>query len=260
MDRSRRDFLERAGLLIVGFGCGLPAACSTRGPLEGEPNPEMLKGKRWALLIDIQRCQRKDGCTACMDVCHRIHNVPTIEGIKEEIKWIWKEGYPNAFPDQVHEHSTKALVESQVPVLCNHCDNAPCVRVCPTQATWKREDGVVMMDMHRCIGCRYCVVACPYGSRSFNFKDPRPHIAEIEGSFPTRSKGVVEKCNLCAERIAVGQEPACVEACQRAGVGAMIFGDLGDDSPGGIAARIRGLRTIRRRPSLGTEPRVYYVV
>jgi Fe-S-cluster-containing dehydrogenase component len=260
MDRSRRDFLEQAGLVLVGIGCGLPAACSTGTPLEAEPTPEALKGKRWALLIDVEKCQHKNGCTACMDVCHRIHNVPKIEGVKEEIKWIWKEEFPRAFPDQAHEHTSPRLRESRVPVLCNHCDRAPCVRVCPTQATWKREDGVVMMDMHRCIGCRYCIVACPFGSRSFNFKDPRPHIARIEGTYPTRSKGVVEKCNLCAERLAVGQGPACVEACRQAGVGAMIFGDLGETGPDSIVAQIEKLRTIRRRPSLGTEPRIYYVV
>jgi molybdopterin-containing oxidoreductase family iron-sulfur binding subunit len=259
MDRSRRDFLEKAGIVVIGAGCGLPLACSSREPLEGQPNAEALAGKRWAMMIDIPRCRKKDGCTACTEICHQIHNVPQIEGVKEEIKWIWKEPYQRAFPEQVHEHLAEDLLATPVPVLCNHCDRAPCVRVCPTQATWKRDDGVVMMDMHRCIGCRYCVVACPYGSRSFNFKDPKPHIAKVDKGFPTRSKGVVEKCNLCAERLAVGKGPACVEACDRIGVRALKFGDLGRDE-NGIAAEIRRRRTIRRRPSLGTEPRIYYVV
>ena len=110
-------------------------------------------------------------------------------------------------------------------VLCNHCDNPPCVRVCPTKATWRRDDGIVMMDWHRCIGCRYCVVACPYGSRSFNWVNPRPHVEDITMDFPTRMKGVVEKCTLCEERISRNQLPACVEACP---YGALIFGDRGD--------------------------------
>ena len=99
------------------------------------------------------------------------------------------------------------------------------MRVCPTQATWKREDGIVMMDWHRCIGCRYCMAACPYGSRSFNWLDPRPYIHNPNPEFPTRTKGVVEKCNFCAERLGTGRPPACVEACPEK---ALVFGDLAD--------------------------------
>jgi Fe-S-cluster-containing dehydrogenase component len=145
-------------------------------------------------------------------------------------------------------------------LLCNHCDNPPCVRVCPTQATFKREsDGIVMMDMHRCIGCRYCVVGCPDGSRSFNWRDPRPHIANIRQDFPTRTKGVVEKCNFCAERLAKGKEPACVEASRQEGCNAIKFGDLLDpDSE--VRRLLERNNTIRRKPELGTSPMVYYIV
>jgi molybdopterin-containing oxidoreductase family iron-sulfur binding subunit len=143
-------------------------------------------------------------------------------------------------------------------VLCNHCQNPPCVRACPTKATFKRDsDGVVMMDMHRCIGCRFCMAACPYGSRSFNFKDPRLGLneKEINLAFPRRMKGVVEKCNFCVERLALGQKPACVEASG----GALLFGDLTDpDSE--VRHALRENFTIRRKPSLGTEPCVYYIV
>ena len=161
----------------------------------------------------------------------------------------------------MHKFTADRLKGQPVMVLCNHCERPSCVRVCPTGATWKREDGVVMMDMHRCIGCRYCIVACPYGSRSFNWSDPRPNIKpDIDPEYPTRSKGVVEKCNLCAERLAKGLGPACVDAAnQVAGEGAMYFGDLGD--PGSeIVQVLRSRLSIQRRPHLGTEPHVFYLV
>jgi molybdopterin-containing oxidoreductase family iron-sulfur binding subunit len=129
--------------------------------------------------------------------------------------------------------------------------------VCPTQATWKREsDGIVMMDWHRCIGCRYCVVACPYGSRSFNWRDPRPAIPEVDPDFPTRMRGVVEKCTFCEERLARGLMPACVEACEN---DEMVFGDL-EDPNSEVRRLLRENFTIRRKPTLGTHPQIYYIV
>ena len=113
-----------------------------------------------------------------------------------------------------------------------------------------------MMDWHRCIGCRYCVVACPYGSRSFNWVNPRPHVEDITMDFPTRMKGVVEKCTLCEERISRNQLPACVEACP---YGALIFGDRGDPNSE-VSKVIASEYTIRRKPELGTHPEIYYVV
>jgi molybdopterin-containing oxidoreductase family iron-sulfur binding subunit len=143
-------------------------------------------------------------------------------------------------------------------VLCNHCENPPCVRACPTNATFKNPDnGIVMMDFHRCIGCRFCMAACPFGARSFNFRDPRPFInpAEQNKQFPTRTKGVVEKCSFCAERLAVGQLPACVEASD----GKLVFGDLYDPESK-VRELIKTNYTIRRKQALGTEPSVYYIV
>ena len=146
--------------------------------------------KRWAMVIDLKKCLVEKGCTKCIDACHKIHNVPDFENPKDEIKWIWKEPYEQAFLDQENYYQKDNLKDKPVPIFCNHCDNPPCVRVCPTEATWKREDGIVMMDWHRCIGCRYCMAACPYGSRSFNWRDPRPFIKDIDPGFPTRTKGV----------------------------------------------------------------------
>jgi molybdopterin-containing oxidoreductase family iron-sulfur binding subunit len=186
--------------------------------------------------------------------------VPEIEGREEEIKWIWKEPYRNVFPEQINDFTAEEIKETPIPVLCNHCEDPPCVKVCPTKATWKRTlDGIVMMDMHRCIGCRYCVVGCPYGSRSFNFSDPRPHIPNIRKEFPTRSKGVVEKCSFCAERIAKSKMPACVEAARKTGCNALTFGDLLDPKSE-VVALLKRHNTLRRKPELGTAPQVYYIV
>jgi molybdopterin-containing oxidoreductase family iron-sulfur binding subunit len=174
------------------------------------------------------------------------------------VKWVWKEKFEHVFHDRVSPYMPAAVKERPTLVLCNHCDNPPCVRVCPTKSTWKREDGLVMMDMHRCIGCRYCVVACPYGSRSFNFVDPRKSIAEPV-DYPTRTKGVVEKCTFCAERLAAGKRPLCVEACEGIGCGALVFGDARD--PGSpVAALLRDNDVARRKPELGTSPHVFYIL
>jgi molybdopterin-containing oxidoreductase family iron-sulfur binding subunit len=128
--------------------------------------------------------------------------------------------------------------------------------VCPTGATWKRDDGVVMMDWHRCIGCRYCVAGCPYGSRSFNWRDPRPHIDELNPDFPTRTRGVVEKCNFCEERLARGEPPACVAACKAR---ALVFGDL-EDAESEIRKVLRERPSVRRKVALGTQPHVFYLL
>jgi Fe-S-cluster-containing dehydrogenase component len=112
------------------------------------------------------------------------------------------------------------------------------------------------MDPHRCIGCRFCMAACPYGSRSFNWEDPRPYLSKTNPDYPTRTKGVVEKCTFCDERLAVGKLPICVESCP---VHAMIFGDL-KDPKARVGELLREHYSICRKPELGTEPGVYYLV
>jgi molybdopterin-containing oxidoreductase family iron-sulfur binding subunit len=113
-----------------------------------------------------------------------------------------------------------------------------------------------MMDWHRCIGCRYCVAACPYGSRSFNWRDPRPFLNQINEEFPTRTRGVVEKCNFCEERLAKGELPACVVSCKEK---AITFGDL-EDPNSVVRELLESNFSIRRKPALGTQPEVYYLV
>ena len=215
------------------------------------------------MVVDLEKCSDERVRAACIEACHREHNVPDIPDPEEEVKWIWTEKFQGAFPDRVHDRSAEYVRETPVLVLCNHCSNPPCVKVCPTQATWRRKsDGIVMMDMHRCIGCRYCIAACPYGSRSFNWREPRPYLRNgIKPPYPTRSKGVVEKCNFCAERLRDGLEPACVEAARGvAGViGALAFGDLSDrDSE--VSRMLDNSYTMVRKASLGTGPNVYYLI
>ncbi len=188
--------------------------------------------------------------------CHGAHNVPDFGGGDEEVKWIWKEPLELVFRHRVSEDTGDEIRHRAIPIMCNHCDNPPCVRVCPTQATWKRDDGIVMMDQHRCIGRRYCIAGCPYGARSFNWRDPRPYIEEFRSDYPTRTKGVVEKCTLCTERLARGQIPACVQACKEE-AGAMVFGDLSDPETE-IHQLVRSQLVARRKAELGTRPKVLY--
>jgi len=246
---DRRKFLKIAGLASVsGLGLNKTVLAEETGE----------KGKkRLGLVFDMRKCREKSDCTKCIQVCHAIHNVPEIENKKHEIKWIWKEKYQHAFPTQNHDFISEHAKNSPSVVLCNHCEHPPCVDVCPTQATFKREsDGIVMMDFHRCIGCRYCMAGCPYGARSFNWEESKPYIKDVNNKFPVRTKGVVEKCNLCAERIAKGEIPACVEACEAK---AIIFGDLNDPNSE-IRKILAENNTLRRKPHLHTMPNVYYIM
>ena len=236
---TRKEFLRATGISLV-----IVAARKAKGAVS----------TRWALAIDTAKCAQKENCTACIDACNRAHNIPAIPQAGREVRWIWKDSLEHAFPGQEDAYSAQRATPAMV--LCNHCDNPPCVRVCPTQATFKRADGIVAMDYHRCIGCRYCMAACPYGSRSFNWMDPRPYIKNPNPEFPTRTKGVVEKCTFCAERLAVGKAPLCVEACPEK---ALVFGNLADPNSA-IREFLRSRRHSRRRPELGTSPGVFYIV
>jgi molybdopterin-containing oxidoreductase family iron-sulfur binding subunit len=267
MIEDRRTFLKEAGLAALGLGCGLPLVRGAFAITQHGSDPEAQSSSQLAMVVDLKKCLNEEVRAATAEACHRVHNVPEIPDADDEIDWIWEEEYKDVFPDQVHEHSPAAVKAMPVLVLCNHCTNPPCVRVCPTGATWKREqDGIVMMDQHRCIGCRYCMAACPYGSRSFNWRDPREYLrtganGEMLSDFPTRMKGVVEKCNFCAERLRDGREPACVEAANEVpgGAGALTFGNLAE--PDSEVNRILGEKhTISRRVNLGTGPNVFYVV
>jgi molybdopterin-containing oxidoreductase family iron-sulfur binding subunit len=242
MSCSRRTFLAGLGGMALAGSLAPPWA---RGS----------ESRRLALVVDLNRCRgARPGCDLCRQACHSAHNVPSIPDPAHEIKWIWDEEFPRVFPTEVRPGLPPEIGTSTVPVLCNHCANPPCVRVCPTGATFVKPNGIVGMDEHRCIGCRYCMSACPYGSRSFNFVDPRPFLRTTNTDYPTRTRGVVEKCTFCEERLASGKRPACVEACPAQ---AMTFGDIGDPA---IQERLASSRILRRRPELGTSPYVFYIL
>jgi Fe-S-cluster-containing dehydrogenase component len=256
MKISRKQFLRLSGITLLAAATERLAGFLALARQKSIPSGRPASPPRWAMVIDMPRCRENENCTQCIDACRAAHNIPHLEDPAHRIDWIWNDSFEKAFPSQANEHLAARLKGRPVLLLCNHCDNPPCVRVCPTRATWKREDGIVMMDYHRCIGCRYCMAACPYGSRSFNWMDPRPYIAQLNPEFPTRSKGVVEKCSFCEERLARGRLPACVEACPQK---ALQFGDL-NDRGSGLAELLESRFSIRRRPELGTKPQVFYLV
>jgi molybdopterin-containing oxidoreductase family iron-sulfur binding subunit len=237
--------MNRRDLLVSAAALGL-VACA--------PSLVRSTAARVGLWVDLARCRRLAGCVACQAACHRVHNVPDLPEPGEAVRWVSFATFERALPAAVHPALAEAARTATLPVLCNHCDDPPCVRVCPAGATFARPDGAVVVDAHRCVGCRYCMAACPYGARSFNFRDPRPYVAEVQAGYPCRERGVVEKCNLCAERRERGQAPACVGACP---AGALGFGLIGVwAANGSLAGRV----VLVRRPELGTSPRVFYVV
>ncbi|NKB76109.1 MAG: 4Fe-4S dicluster domain-containing protein [Gammaproteobacteria bacterium] len=194
---------------------------------------------RWGLLIDSAKCATD--CDACVSGCNTEHNLEDMGRPETDAQWIRKLD----LSDQQTGHV------SSLPMMCQHCESPPCVDVCPTGASFKRDDGIVMVDKHTCIGCRYCVMACPYKARSFIHET-----LSNQKSYSPRGKGTVESCNLCVHRIDEDRQPACVEACNTDGKGAMIFGDLNDmDSDISIASSSKPSRQIREDLGLNTGVR-----
>lgn len=206
---------------------------------------------RWGMVINLSKCI---GCQYCVYACQAVNNVT------DEMRW-------NVYKPDV----TETGLEFHMTRPCLHCQDAPCTSVCPVQATYVREDGIVIMDYDVCIGCRYCQVACPYGARSFNWKQRLEDSGYQEewgaAEVDIRPRGVPEKCTFCVHRIDRGlpqglvpgidpqATPACVNICP---VDARIFGDLNDpNSP--VSQAIANNPTFRLREDLGTEPNVYYI-
>jgi molybdopterin-containing oxidoreductase family iron-sulfur binding subunit len=210
-----------------------------------------LAGRRMGMVIDLNRC--REDCTACLDACRKENNV-AFHGDKElDIHWIRR-------VDVRRKVSVKDEADrvKKVLLLCFHCENPPCAQVCPVQATYQREDGIVIVDQHRCIGCRYCMIACPYAARFFNFKENPKEWEELNKDRPMRSHGVAEGCTMCAHRLDVDKDPACVEACHEVGADAIHCGDL-NNPDSGVSTMIAAGGAMRLREDLGTEPKVFYL-
>ena len=236
VDQKRRQILAwGAAMAGATLAPGVTLFDLAHGRAPSEPASSKV---RWGMLVDLNKCA--PDCNACVTACDKENGLPA-EKTPTSSQWIRK----------VELKDMRGQVRS-VPMLCQHCAEPPCVDVCPTGASFKRADGIVLVDRHTCIGCRYCMMACPYKARSFVHEPVTGQRPEVP-----RGKGCVESCTLCVHRIDRGGIPACVEACAAAGHGALLFGDLND--PGSeIAKRVASYRTSAVRADLRLDPGVRY--
>ena len=218
------------------------------------PLPNVLFG----YALNISKCK---GYRKCVDACVEENN----QGRDTQIQYIrvleMERGSMN-LEESNHYYDPETVPQKgkfYMPVQCMQCENPPCVRACPVKATWKETDGVVVIDYDWCIGCRYCMTACPYWARHFNWNEPELPPEELNpvthylGNRP-RSKGVMEKCMFCVQRTRKGQQPACMEACP---TGARIFGNLLDPESE-IRYILENKTVFRLKEDLGTEPKFWY--
>ncbi|MFZ1676033.1 MAG: 4Fe-4S dicluster domain-containing protein [Saprospiraceae bacterium] len=277
---QRRGFIKNAALGVAAAACGSAAcACGKKEEKEsGEkvvllsPDGELvtidsshlrqanktvvsreearlgIPGRKFVMVIDLARCKN---ARKCVTACQKMHHLP------EEKEWLQvklMQDSPEAPP-------------YWFPKTCFHCDNPPCVKVCPVDATFKRQDGLVLIDTERCIGCKFCMAACPYSTRVFNWSEPEQS-TEVscltyspETSVPSKV-GTVEKCDFCPDKSREGELPDCVTACPN---GVFYFGDQNEDTVTNGDETVRFSDIIKDRggyrfaEELGTEPRVWYL-
>ncbi len=234
---DRRAFLK-TGALVAGAtvapGVLLYGVAHSRAPEEGAS-----ASKRWGMLIDTTKCG--GGCNDCVTACNTENGLSGETG-PQDSQWIRKLNIRDLRTDYVQS----------LPMLCQHCENPPCVDVCPTGASMKRADGIVLVDRHSCIGCRYCMMACPYKARSFVHEPLTDQNPEVP-----RGKGCVESCTFCVQRVDRDETPACVEACNANGHNAMIFGDLKDPASE-ISKALKATSSIEVRADLALNTGVRY--
>ena len=213
---TRRDFFKLGGAFVA---AGLSVSMFPGNALARAK--KSLTGKRYGMVIDLRRCV---GCMSCQVSCKMENDVPL--GVFRS--WV-KIAQRGKYPD---------VKQQSFPRLCNHCDNPPCVSGCPTRASYRRDDGVVLIDYDKCIGCKYCIAACPYNAR-----------------FVSPVRKVAEKCTFCAHRIDKGLDPTCVRSCMGR---ARTFGDISD--PKSEVSKLITENSVRAlKPEKGTEPSVFYI-
>jgi len=268
---GRRDFLRKGmlatGAALLGSTMGFDLIALARGATLDQldagtnlpPHPHLppndpsvrigVPGRKWIMVIDLAKC---DGCGGCTVACNKMHHAPDGKA------WI------KVFKMQDSQHTAPYWM----PRPCFQCDEPPCTKVCPVDATYKRQDGVVLIDNERCIGCRYCMAACPYSVRQFNWgnekenPDAAMHIYSPETGLP-RKTGTVEKCDFCPDLAAKGILPPCVTTCH---MGAVYYGDENEDAVTNAKGETERLHKLledragyRFMEELGTKPRLYYL-
>jgi len=245
MEMDRRTFLKLGGVLtaasVVAPGSQMLMAAAVGAT--GAKTKASSKTK-WAMVVDLNKCT---GCRKCEEGCRDENNVPLYGDPRYDAYWLrvaeMKQEVPGA-------------EERPIPLLCTHCDDPPCVHVCVTKASFVREDGIVLIDEHRCIGCRYCIIACPYRARSIIFKE---NTVRTNEKVPKVMIGVATKCTFCVHRIDDGNlEPRCVEECRKIGHNALTFGDIRD--PNSQVSRLLNTENVQvLRPNLKVGSNVYYI-
>ena len=239
IDDYRRKFL-RNGAATIGMVTLAPGVLlNTIAQAKPDDQP-VSSDVRWGMLIDTNKCN--SNCTACVDACNKENGLTKHDRPETDAQWIRK----------VTVKDTRTKHSTFLPLMCQHCAHPPCVDVCPTGASFKRADGIVLVDKHICIGCRYCMMACPYKARSFVHETLTDQLPDIP-----RGKGTVESCTMCVHRVDRGETPACVEACNKAEHGAMIFGNLNDPNSE-IAKRLATQASTEIRADLGLDLGVRY--
>ncbi len=267
IERLKKEYREKYGI---------DATIKTTPPKEGVV---------WGYALNIQKCI---GCRRCVYACVRENNQSRAnpkEPWRGEIQWIRVlefekfEIHPgekgkdfrtkfgevlagiNLEESEHYYHPEKVPEKDKfyMPIQCQQCERPPCVKVCPTKATWKEPDGIIVVDYNWCIGCRFCIAACPYWARRFNWSDPYIPREEINPKMHylgnrIRMRGVVEKCTFCIQRTREGRYPACVEACP---VGARKFGNLLDPESD-VRKVLEKKRVFRLKEELGTQPKFFY--
>jgi molybdopterin-containing oxidoreductase family iron-sulfur binding subunit len=228
---QRRNFLKTAaGAAMVTVAPGMLLFDVAHG------NPQSVGKVRWGMLIDTAACV--PGCNDCVTACNK-ENGLSGGTTATDPQWIRK----------IEIKDISSGREVSLPMMCQHCEHPPCVDVCPTGASFKRMDGIVLVDKHLCIGCRYCMMACPYKARSFvhePLQDQNPDVP--------RGRGTVESCTLCVHRIDQGGQPACAEACANK---VILFGDL-NDPESAIAKKVKSVVSTQIRADLKLNPGVRY--
>lgn len=248
IDTSRRRFLGAAAAVTT---VTLAPGVVLHRLAVAEPRSEAVTdATRWGMLIDSTKCA--DGCDACVTACNRENGLDLQEKPEGEDTGKWDRQAAKwirivKVKDELTGH------ESRLPMMCQHCEHPPCVDVCPTGASFKRADGIVMVDRHTCIGCRYCMMACPYKARSFIHE-----VVDTKLTRAPRGKGCVESCNLCVHRRDNGKpSTACADACEAKRQDAILFGDL-KDSEGPLMKALAALPSRQIREDLALNTGVRY--